>query len=252
MGKKKFLQIPFFRDISYAAVDIETPSPTYSKQFPIHTSTKTSLKDHLFLKDPVRDEVFDSLISDKSFYINSKISKSKSLHDDCSDSFIEFKSDTQDGEISKINGNNNYSDCPNNFSVNNFICNSDKQSLLKSSGAESLMGEAVNILFLNENNSIQKSNTKKTHRRPMSLDLTSNFRKTEPLPTVYLYIQMQLCQKQSLKEWLVNNKLVERQDKVLPIFEQIVDAVEYVHLQGLIHRDLKVKIIIYNLLYNNV
>lgn len=55
---------------------------------------------------------------------------------------------------------------------------------------------------------------------------------------VYLYIQMQLCQKNSLKEWLCDN-LNRDMNTVLNIFDQIVQAVEYVHLQGLIHRDLK-------------
>ncbi|XP_065211097.1 eukaryotic translation initiation factor 2-alpha kinase-like isoform X3 [Planococcus citri] len=55
---------------------------------------------------------------------------------------------------------------------------------------------------------------------------------------VYLYIQMQLCQKSSLKEWLCDNPNRDM-NTILNIFDQIVQAVEYVHLQGLIHRDLK-------------
>ncbi len=59
------------------------------------------------------------------------------------------------------------------------------------------------------------------------------------IPKVYLYIQMQLCQKDSLREWLCDN--LERDlNTVLNMFDQIVQAVEYVHLQGMIHRDLKV------------
>uniref|UniRef100_A0A8D8BTI2 non-specific serine/threonine protein kinase n=1 Tax=Culex pipiens TaxID=7175 RepID=A0A8D8BTI2_CULPI len=64
---------------------------------------------------------------------------------------------------------------------------------------------------------------------------------------IYLYIQMQLCRKQSLKEWLCLNDLSARREKIVPIFEQIVDAVEYVHLKGLIHRDLKPSNIFFSL-----
>lgn len=58
---------------------------------------------------------------------------------------------------------------------------------------------------------------------------------------------MQLCQKQSLKEWLTFNNLCARQNRIIPIFEQIVDAVQYVHLKGLIHRDLKPSNIFFSL-----
>lgn len=106
------------------------------------------------------------------------------------------------------------------------------------------------------------------HRRPLSLDLNSTGSVirhpagkmpnhiTETASSVatstvsnkiYLYIQMQLCHKQSLKEWLSLNDLPSRKDKTIPIFEQIVDAVEYVHLKGLIHRDLKPSNIFFSL-----
>lgn len=113
---------------------------------------------------------------------------------------------------------------------------------------------------------------KNRHRRPLSLDLNSTGSVIRPasLATgsqmvecstaasnsvaastvnskIYLYIQMQLCQKQSLKEWLKLNNLPARQNKIIPIFEQIVDAVEYVHLKGLIHRDLKPSNIFFSL-----
>lgn len=90
---------------------------------------------------------------------------------------------------------------------------------------------------------------KKTHRRPLSLDLTSKSRlkrKSESngvpptIPRMYLYIQMQLCRKQSLKDWLRENDLAVRIAESRAIFKQIVEGVEYVHLKGLIHRDLKV------------
>lgn len=57
---------------------------------------------------------------------------------------------------------------------------------------------------------------------------------------IYLYIQMQLCRKDTLKDWLRTNS--DDRDKIMifDLFYQIVDAVEYVHSQDMIHRDLKV------------
>lgn len=118
--------------------------------------------------------------------------------------------------------------------------------------------------------SIYKPASKFRHRRPLSLDLNSTgsvIRTSSAHPhmtdgvkvndrsaavsivnsKIYLYIQMQLCQKQSLKEWLSLNDLPARQNKIIPIFEQIVNAVEYVHLKGLIHRDLKPSNIFFSL-----
>ncbi|XP_050397679.1 eukaryotic translation initiation factor 2-alpha kinase 3 [Patella vulgata] len=56
---------------------------------------------------------------------------------------------------------------------------------------------------------------------------------------LYLYIQMQLCRRETLKDWLCANTLNRDRETVLDIFDQIVEAVDYVHKCGLIHRDLK-------------
>ncbi|RVE44218.1 hypothetical protein evm_011117 [Chilo suppressalis] len=80
---------------------------------------------------------------------------------------------------------------------------------------------------------------KKGHRRHWSLDMCV---REEPVADskMYLYIQMQLCRRDSLHDWLRHNRTpAARADKVKVLFSQIVSAVEYVHLAGLIHRDLK-------------
>ena len=57
---------------------------------------------------------------------------------------------------------------------------------------------------------------------------------------LYLYIQMQLCQPESLKDWLNSNTLNRDKYQLLSMFHQIVSAIGYVHCCGLMHRDLKV------------
>lgn len=56
---------------------------------------------------------------------------------------------------------------------------------------------------------------------------------------LYLFIQMQLCRRETLKDWLISNNGKRDRSVVLDIFDQIIGAVEYVHNQGLMHRDLK-------------
>ncbi|CAK1545481.1 unnamed protein product [Leptosia nina] len=88
----------------------------------------------------------------------------------------------------------------------------------------------------------KSSKKKKGHTRHWSLDMV--VRSTDDNQPegskMYLYIQMQLCLRDSLHDWLRNNRTWEsRQSNVQTLFSQIVSAVEYVHLAGLIHRDLK-------------
>lgn len=97
--------------------------------------------------------------------------------------------------------------------------------------------QSDSIVFKDTDSKISRKSEKKKRQKSFSLDLNST--STRKSPKMFLYIQMQLCQRLSLREWL-KNQSVRDYHRVLNIFQQIVEAVEYVHLQGLIHRDLKV------------
>lgn len=60
--------------------------------------------------------------------------------------------------------------------------------------------------------------------------------------STFLYIQMQLCMKESLREWLQrrNTEAAISVNDSTNVFHQITLAVEFIHNQNLIHRDLKV------------
>jgi len=54
----------------------------------------------------------------------------------------------------------------------------------------------------------------------------------------FMYIVMQLCLKETLRDWLRLNTVRDK-NKIYNIFSQICSGVEYVHSQNLVHRDLK-------------
>ncbi|CAG9531655.1 unnamed protein product [Cercopithifilaria johnstoni] len=58
---------------------------------------------------------------------------------------------------------------------------------------------------------------------------------------VYLYIQMELCQELTLHSWLLaNNRYEDREiTRMRKWLAELVCAIDYIHSQGLIHRDLK-------------
>lgn len=123
---------------------------------------------------------------------------------------------------------------------------SDSPSFSKDSGYRHDNQESSSIVFENSATtatSLQASNScnviyKSEQEMSEECSYSQIVYNEHPAP-VFLYIQMQLCSKESLKDWLCNNPERNR-FAVLNIFEQIVDAVEYVHFRGLIHRDLKV------------
>ncbi|CAG2111787.1 unnamed protein product [Medioppia subpectinata] len=88
------------------------------------------------------------------------------------------------------------------------------------------LGMSTNSNVFDESKLSAQSNS-----RPLSVNTV--------LPRCYLYIQLQLCRKDTLKDWLRNNPFNRDSNTALDIFKQIVSAVDYVHLSGRMHRDLK-------------
>ena len=54
----------------------------------------------------------------------------------------------------------------------------------------------------------------------------------------YMYIQMEFCDKQTLRN-CIDNDLFKDTTKVWRMFREIVEGLVHIHTQGMIHRDLK-------------
>ncbi|KAF8784784.1 Eukaryotic translation initiation factor 2-alpha like protein [Argiope bruennichi] len=76
------------------------------------------------------------------------------------------------------------------------------------------------------------------HNAPLSDYIRDQNSGEEDVPG-FLYIQMQLCQRESLRTWLDNNCISRDYSEVMKMFCEIVEAMNYVHAKGLMHRDLK-------------
>lgn len=212
------------RDILSTSITIDSPSPTEeSKVFSV--------------PDKKRNESWLMNVQGKSDF--SELNKRNFKDDDDSCSFIQFKAETDDGiEDESIEDESDGS-----FEI-------EFRNETKTSVSE-LLTEESKVISFNKSAGDSVSVSKKGHRRQMSLDLPSisdvktkksNLALNFGSQKMYLYIQMQLCMKNSLKDWLRANDLQMRTGKTFDIWNQIIEAVHYVHLKGLIHRDLKVGI----------
>jgi len=151
------------------------------------------------------------------------------------DSLIVFEKSTSDNQYD--NDAIPVNDCSTDNSDVSFSNNAIEKGLsdMNDTNSESIVFEESN------KDDTAKKNGKRERQQSLSLGLKNKFNdhKIQQSPKMFLYIQMQLCQRFSLRKWLEQHTTRDPL-WVLNIFQQIVDAVEYVHLQGLIHRDLKV------------
>ena len=61
-----------------------------------------------------------------------------------------------------------------------------------------------------------------------------------------LYIQMEFCEKRTLREPIDSGDLVSNRLRMWKLFRQTVEGIYYFHSKGVIHRDLKVKFYSYH------
>ncbi|KAF2369072.1 Protein kinase domain [Trinorchestia longiramus] len=140
-------------------------------------------------------------------------------------------------------------------SLSGFILLEERARRNSSAGASSVPEQCAE----DEEESKMDQSNGQVQVRPESLHLSGNAAKVEDVKggkttqqsQAYLYIQMELCDTKTLKEWLLRN--TERpKPKVLKFFLDIVNAVEHIHDMHMMHRDLKPSNIFFSLYHEDV
>jgi translation initiation factor 2-alpha kinase 3 len=216
------------RDILSTSITIDSPSPTEeSKMFAVNDGKSNGSS---WLMNVQGKNDFN------------KFTKRSFNSIDDSSSFIQFKADTNDENCDETIDDEDESD-------ESFEIEFKNETQTSVSDQPTEGSHVISINKSAEESSSVFERSKKGHRRQMSLDLPSvselkskksNLALNLGPQKMYLYIQMQLCMKNSLKDWLRANDLQTRNGKTYAVWNQIIEAVHYVHLKGLIHRDLKV------------
>ncbi|XP_047466536.1 eIF-2-alpha kinase GCN2 [Mugil cephalus] len=93
------------------------------------------------------------------------------------------------------------------------------------------------IIFDNGDDSTEEMSQVEPSKRPLT-DTTESTDSEHPKIAHYLYIQMEYCEKSTLRD-TIDHGLHQDQNRLWRLFREILDGLAYIHEQGMIHRDLK-------------
>uniref|UniRef100_A0A3Q1HEU7 eIF-2-alpha kinase GCN2 n=1 Tax=Anabas testudineus TaxID=64144 RepID=A0A3Q1HEU7_ANATE len=94
------------------------------------------------------------------------------------------------------------------------------------------------IIFDNGDESTDEISQVEPSKRPVTDTTESTDSDRSLLIAHYLYIQMEYCEKSTLRD-TIDHGLHQDQNRLWRLFREILDGLAYIHEQGMIHRDLK-------------
>ena len=137
----------------------------------------------------------------------------------------------------QTNQSENWSESHDLLSTNQNSCSKTHTRSHSRTHSRNLSRDLAEVIYENEGDCDKNKQIKTTDQKHVE---SMNRKNSLPTARLYLFIQMQLCKRETLKDWLNANTLNRDRHMVLDMFDQIVSAIEYVHDCGLMHRDLKV------------
>ncbi|XP_068195813.1 eIF-2-alpha kinase GCN2 [Antennarius striatus] len=94
------------------------------------------------------------------------------------------------------------------------------------------------IIFDHGDESTDEMSQVEPRTKPVINTTESPDSERSPLVAHYLYIQMEYCEKSTLRD-TIDQSLYQDQNRLWRLFREILDGLAYIHQQGMIHRDLK-------------
>uniref|UniRef100_A0A3Q4AEI9 non-specific serine/threonine protein kinase n=1 Tax=Mola mola TaxID=94237 RepID=A0A3Q4AEI9_MOLML len=114
----------------------------------------------------------------------------------------------------------------------------DEEDVFGASFLPSDSDSRSDIIFDNGDESADEMSQVEPSQRPLIDTTESTDSERSPLIAHYLYIQMEYCEKSTLRD-TIDHGLHWDQNRLWRLFREILDGLAYIHQQGMIHRDLK-------------
>ncbi|GAA6213726.1 eIF-2-alpha kinase GCN2 isoform X1 [Lates japonicus] len=112
----------------------------------------------------------------------------------------------------------------------------DEEDVFGASFLPSDSDSRSDIIFDNGDESTDEMSQVESNKRQVTNATEST--DSEPFIVHYLYIQMEYCEKSTLRD-TIDHGLHQDQNRLWRLFREILDGLAYIHEQGMIHRDLK-------------
>ncbi|TNN87218.1 eIF-2-alpha kinase GCN2 [Liparis tanakae] len=114
----------------------------------------------------------------------------------------------------------------------------DEEDVFGASFLPSDSDSSGDVIFDDGDGSINEMSQVEPRKMPV-IDTTESSDSDRPLLIAhYLYIQMEYCEKSTLRD-TIDQGLHQDQSRLWRLFREILDGLAYIHEQGMIHRDLK-------------
>lgn len=114
----------------------------------------------------------------------------------------------------------------------------DEEDVFGASFLPSDSDSRSDIIFDNGDESIDEMSQVEPSKRPVTDTTESTDSDRNLIIAHYLYIQMEYCEKSTLRD-TIDHGLHQDQNRLWRLFREILDGLAYIHEQGMIHRDLK-------------